>query len=100
MLIHRNNNFFFFVTDDIVPVRMTPNVENNTIPSHRNKRSLNNLKVFADENLRSKRSISSEFFVEMMVVADRSMAEYHGDFLEIYIYSLMYIVSMSYNIFL
>ena len=41
---------------------------------------------------RSKRS-SQEYFVEMLVVADRTMARYHGAGIENYILALMYIVS-------
>lgn len=48
-----------------------------------------------EKNLRkrSKRSISEEYFVEMLVVADSSMASYHGGDVENYILALMYIVS-------
>ena len=42
---------------------------------------------------RSKRSISMERYVEVMVVADMKMAEYHGKDLQHYILTLMSIVS-------
>jgi hypothetical protein len=45
---------------------------------------------------RSKRSYSQEYFVEIMVVADKKMAEYHGDGLYHYILTLMSIVSILY----
>lgn len=41
---------------------------------------------------RMKRSLSSENIVELMVVADKKMAEYHGDELHNYILTLMSIV--------
>jgi hypothetical protein len=43
---------------------------------------------------RSKRSYSQEYFIEIMVVADKKMAEYHGDGLYHYILTLMSIVSI------
>lgn len=43
---------------------------------------------------RSRRSVSEEYFVEMLVVADSSMANYHGGDVENYILALMYIVSV------
>lgn len=41
---------------------------------------------------RKKRSSSLEHVVELMVVADKKMAEYHGDKLQNYILTLMSIV--------
>lgn len=46
---------------------------------------------------RSKRSFSEEYFVEMLVVADSSMANYHGGDVENYILALMYIVSITFQ---
>jgi hypothetical protein len=43
---------------------------------------------------RSKRSYSQEYFIEIMVVADKKMAEYHGEGLYHYILTLMSIVSI------
>lgn len=43
---------------------------------------------------RSKRNIPEQYFVEMLVVADSSMANYHGNNTENYILALMYIVSI------
>lgn len=40
------------------------------------------------------RSYSQEYFIEIMVVADKKMAEYHGDGLYHYILTLMSIVSI------
>lgn len=53
---------------------------------------------------RKKRSLSSENIVELMVVADKKMADYHGDELHNYILTLMSIVRVflifiySYNL--
>jgi len=44
---------------------------------------------------RSKRSLTSEYVVELMVVADKKMAEYHGKELHNYVLTLMSIVSVS-----
>lgn len=44
--------------------------------------------------LRKKRSLTSEYVVELMVVADKKMAEYHGKELHNYILTLMSIVSI------
>lgn len=41
---------------------------------------------------RKKRSLSSEYVVELMIVADKKMADYHGDALHNYILTLMSIV--------
>jgi len=41
---------------------------------------------------RGRRSISSEHTVELMIVADSKMAEYHGDKLETYVLSLIAVV--------
>ncbi|VVC45349.1 Peptidase M12B, ADAM-TS,Metallopeptidase, catalytic domain,ADAM-TS Spacer 1,Peptidase M12B, partial [Cinara cedri] len=46
---------------------------------------------------RKKRSSSSENIVELMVVADKKMADYHGDELHNYILTLMSIVSKIYK---
>ncbi|XP_050424208.1 A disintegrin and metalloproteinase with thrombospondin motifs 9-like isoform X2 [Adelges cooleyi] len=46
---------------------------------------------------RKKRSLSSEYIVEIMVVADRKMADYHGNELHNYILTLMSIVSKIYK---
>jgi len=43
---------------------------------------------------RRKRSYSQERFIEIMVVADKKMAEYHGDSLYHYILTLMSIVRL------
>lgn len=43
-------------------------------------------------NSRKKRSLSSEYIVELMVVADKKMADYHGAELHNYILTLMSIV--------
>jgi hypothetical protein len=63
----------------------------------RSKRSL--LGALSDESGhhkpdRNKRSYSQEYFVEIMVVADKKMADYHGDGLYHYILTLMSIVSI------
>lgn len=42
---------------------------------------------------RKKRSLTSEYVVELMVVADKKMAEYHGKELHNYVLTLMSIVS-------
>lgn len=42
---------------------------------------------------RNKRSLTSEYVVELMVVADKKMAEYHGKELHNYVLTLMSIVS-------
>lgn len=42
---------------------------------------------------RKKRSLSSENVVELMIVADKKMADYHGEELHSYILTLMSIVS-------
>lgn len=47
------------------------------------------------QHKRSRRS-SQEYFVEIMVVADSTMARYHGAGVENYILALMYIVSFEY----
>jgi hypothetical protein len=60
----------------------------------RSKRSLDNeydSGVYTPK--RKKRSYSQEYFIEIMVVADKKMAEYHGDGLYHYILTLMSIVS-------
>jgi len=44
---------------------------------------------------RNKRSLTSEYVVELMVVADKKMAEYHGKELHNYVLTLMSIVSAS-----
>jgi len=44
---------------------------------------------------RKKRSLTSEYVVELMVVADKKMAEYHGKELHNYVLTLMSIVSVS-----
>lgn len=44
--------------------------------------------------LRKKRSLTSEYVVELMVVADKKMADYHGKELHNYILTLMSIVSI------
>lgn len=46
---------------------------------------------------RSKRSLTSEYVVELMVVADKKMAEYHGKELHNYVLTLMSIVSKIYK---
>ncbi|XP_050542210.1 A disintegrin and metalloproteinase with thrombospondin motifs 20-like isoform X1 [Daktulosphaira vitifoliae] len=46
---------------------------------------------------RRKRSLSSEHIVELMVVADKKMSEYHGHELNNYILTLMSIVSKIYK---
>jgi hypothetical protein len=43
---------------------------------------------------RKKRSLSSENVVELMIVADKKMADYHGEELHSYILTLMSIVSV------
>ncbi|XP_069692936.1 A disintegrin and metalloproteinase with thrombospondin motifs 9 isoform X2 [Periplaneta americana] len=43
------------------------------------------------------RSYSQEYFIEIMVVADKKMAEYHGDGLYHYILTLMSIVAQIYK---
>ena len=43
---------------------------------------------------RNKRSVSRDHTVELMIVADSKMAEYHGDGLEQYILSLVAVVSI------
>jgi hypothetical protein len=61
----------------------------------RSKRSLDDEYHFASEinkPKRRKRSYSQERFIEIMVVADKKMAEYHGDSLYHYILTLMSIV--------
>ncbi|KAJ9583135.1 hypothetical protein L9F63_022514, partial [Diploptera punctata] len=58
----------------------------------RSKRS-----VEYDAFTRTTRSYSQEYFVEIMVVADRKMAEYHGDGLYHYILTLMSIVAQIYK---
>lgn len=47
------------------------------------------------KKLRKKRSLTSEYVVELMVVADKKMAEYHGKELHNYVLTLMSIVSVS-----
>jgi hypothetical protein len=63
----------------------------------RSKRSLND-KYYYDSEInipkRRKRSYSQERFIEIMVVADKKMAEYHGDSLYHYILTLMSIVRL------
>ncbi|XP_025423198.1 A disintegrin and metalloproteinase with thrombospondin motifs 9-like isoform X2 [Sipha flava] len=46
---------------------------------------------------RKKRSLSSENVVELMIVADKKMADYHGEELHSYILTLMSIVSKIYK---
>ncbi|KDQ65246.1 A disintegrin and metalloproteinase with thrombospondin motifs 9 [Zootermopsis nevadensis] len=62
----------------------------------RSKRTVDN-EYYYDSGLsapkRNKRSYSQEYFIELMVVADKKMAEYHGDGLYHYILTLMSIVS-------
>lgn len=41
---------------------------------------------------RKKRSLSSENIIELMIVADKKMADYHGERLHNYIFTLMSIV--------
>lgn len=47
-------------------------------------------------NSRKKRSLSSEYIVELMIVADKKMADYHGAELHNYVLTLMSIVSGIY----
>ncbi|XP_071450367.1 A disintegrin and metalloproteinase with thrombospondin motifs 20 [Hetaerina americana] len=51
----------------------------------------------ASRHIRRKRSTSKEYFLEVMVVADRKMLEYHGDELVSYVLTLMSIVSLIYK---
>jgi len=63
----------------------------------RSKRSLNDEYHYDSEinkSERRKRSYSQERFIEIMVVADKKMAEYHGDSLYHYILTLMSIVRL------
>ena len=63
----------------------------------RSKRSLNDEYHYDSEinkPKRQKRSFSQERFIEIMVVADKKMAEYHGDSLYHYILTLMSIVRL------
>ena len=48
-----------------------------------------------DKHSRSKRSVSREHTVELMIVADSKMSEYHGDGLEQYVLSLIAVVSVK-----
>lgn len=71
--------------------------------SGKERESLSNKDNFASEFIsnisskhRQKRSISYERYVEVMVVADKTMADYHGKNLNHYILALMSIVSTSY----
>ena len=52
---------------------------------------------YYDPVTRATRSHSNEYFVEIMVVADKKMAEYHGDGLYHYILTLMSIVSKHFT---
>ncbi|XP_021942185.1 A disintegrin and metalloproteinase with thrombospondin motifs 20-like isoform X2 [Zootermopsis nevadensis] len=66
----------------------------------RSKRTVDN-EYYYDSGLsapkRNKRSYSQEYFIELMVVADKKMAEYHGDGLYHYILTLMSIVAQIYK---
>jgi len=46
------------------------------------------------QKFRKKRSLTSEYVVELMVVADKKMADYHGKELHNYVLTLMSIVSL------
>ncbi|XP_014241355.1 A disintegrin and metalloproteinase with thrombospondin motifs gon-1 isoform X2 [Cimex lectularius] len=46
---------------------------------------------------RRKRSLSKEYYVELMVVADREMVNYHGSAVESYILNLMSIAAMIFK---
>lgn len=48
---------------------------------------------------RKKRSLSSENIIELMIVADKKMADYHGERLHNYIFTLMSIVRVFETIF-
>lgn len=49
---------------------------------------------FVPKSRRRKRSLSAEHVVELMVVADKKMADYHGEQLHNYVLTLMSIVSV------
>ncbi|GIY92605.1 a disintegrin and metalloproteinase with thrombospondin motifs 9 [Caerostris extrusa] len=51
----------------------------------------------SNELRRSKRSISKEWNLEIMIVADSKMKRYHGDNLEMYILTLMASVSLIFK---
>lgn len=62
--------------------------------------STENYRIFSSNGIpftpksRKKRSLSSENVVELMIVADKKMADYHGEELHNYILTLMSIVSV------
>jgi thrombospondin motif-containing protein 9 len=65
--------------------------EDVTSSSSRQSRSASS----SSSSRKNKRSISQDFYVELMVVCDQKMATYHGTRLKHYVLTLMSIVSIQ-----
>jgi len=85
---------FLLFSDHVEPKSLNHSIDHESTREPRSRRSIDSDEEFVSGPFRVRRSVSHEFFVELMVVADRSMAMYHGNSLEEYILSLMYIVSL------
>jgi len=59
--------------------------------------NVNNLFLGKEQHSRKKRSMSSEHYVELMVVTDKTMSEYHGENLRHYVLTLLSIVALVYR---
>lgn len=81
-------------------------IEDNQFDSENNRqnRLIENVKFSSSTGIpytpksRKKRSLSSEYIVELMVVADKKMADYHGEGLHNYILTLMSSVSQQFHL--
>lgn len=74
-----------------------PATENNQSRLIENNRFSTSTGIPYTPKSRKKRSSSSEYVVELMIVADKKMAEYHGEELHNYILTLMSIVIVFEN---
>lgn len=89
-IIHHNLSLFADLIKNSAPCQLsTPSpVHSSPVPRHNSEQS--------NSTRRQRRSISSERFVETLVVADKMMVGYHGrKDIEHYILSVMNIVSLS-----